>query len=108
MAFTQGNNLLIQVVDAVDSNGQPTTTFPAPIVWTTSDATILPVTASTDGLSATGTLLQDGSVTVTATSGAISASTVINGVAGQAVSFQLAVSLAPTPVAPPVTPVPTV
>ena len=97
--FTQGNALLIQIVDAVDAVGAPTTTFPAPIVWSTSDATVLAVTASADGLSATGTLLTDGTVTITATSGAISASTVINGVAGQAVSFQLAVSLAP-PAAP--------
>lgn len=95
MAFTKGNALLIQVIDALDSAGEPTTTFPAPIVWSTSDATVLTVTTSADGLSATGTLLADGTVTVTATSGAISASTVINGVAGQAVSFQLSASLAP-------------
>lgn len=95
MSFTKGNALLLTVINAVDAAGEPSTAFPAPIVWSTSDPTILPLTPSTDGLSATGTLLQDGTVTVTATSGAISASTVINGVAGQVVSFALSVALAP-------------
>ncbi len=99
MPFTKGDALIITVVNAVDAAGAPSTDFPAPIVWSASDATILVLTPSADGLSATGTLLEDGTVTVTATSGSISASTVINGVAGQVVSFALSVAVA-VPAAP--------
>ena len=97
MSFTKNDALIISVVNAVDATGAPSGQFPAPIVWTTSDATILALTPSADGLSATGTLLQDGTVTVTATSGSISASLVVNGVAGQVVSFSLSAALAPPP-----------
>lgn len=103
MPFTQGDALVVSIVNAVDAAGAPSSQFPAPIVWSTSDATILGLTPAADGMSATGALLQDGTVTVTATSGSISASTVVNGVAGQVVSFALSVALAAPP-APPVGP----
>ena len=93
--FTAGNALLLTIIDAVDASGNPSANFPATPVWTSSDPTILAPVAATDGMSATGTLLKDGPVTITVTSGSVTESTVVNGVAGQVVSFAIAVALAP-------------
>lgn len=95
--FADGTNLLITVVDVVDAGGNPTT-LSTPPTWTTSDPTVLVLTPASDGLSATGTVLKTGTVTVTATSGSLTASVAITGISGQAVSFQLSVvAVPPTP-----------
>jgi hypothetical protein len=99
MTFTDGSNLLLTITNILDSNGQPTTLTTVP-VWTSSDATILAPTAAADGLSATGTCLKSGTVTITATAGPgdnnVSASVAITVTAGTVVSFQIDVVLAPT------------
>ena len=96
--FTDGTQILIQVVDVVDANGQPAT-LTTPPTWTTSNTSILNLTPAADGMSATGTAAATSNVTVTATSGTLSASVAIDVIAGGAVSFQLQVS-AVTPAAP--------
>ena len=101
--FSEGSALLISVVNVVDAAGNPAT-LSTPPVWSSSDTTILnPVATDPTGLNAAGTLLKTGTVTVTATSGSISASVAITGIAGQAVSFSLSVALAPPAGTPPVT-----
>jgi hypothetical protein len=106
--FSDGNALLITITNIVDAQGQPATLTAKP-TWATSDPTILNPTPAADGLSATGTALKTGAVTITVTSGTLPpVSVVITIGAGQAVSFQLSVALAsiqPPPPPPPPPPV---
>lgn len=97
--FTDGTQLIIQVVDVVDANGQPAT-LTTPPTWTTSNTSILNLPSDIGGMSVTATAAATGNVTVTATSGTISASVAIDVIAGGAVSFQLQVSVAPATPAP--------
>lgn len=68
MGFTVGQSLTATITKIVDAAGNPTTLQSVP-VWTTSDPTILTVTAAVDGLSAHGTPAKVGTVTITATAG---------------------------------------
>jgi hypothetical protein len=79
--------------------------IPTP-VWTCSDSTVLPLAVATNGLSATGTSLKAGTVTVNvtcaATTGPITGSATIAFTAGVPVTFVLnVVQLAPPPPPPP-------
>jgi hypothetical protein len=95
--FALGALLLIQVTNIVDADGGPTTLAIAP-VFSSSDPTILnPVATDSTGLSATATALKDGTVTITATSGSLTASITLTIAAGTAVSFQLTASVVPPP-----------
>lgn len=99
--FADGSPLLLLITNVVDQFGNPAV-LPVTPVWTSSDATILSPSVATDGLSATGTALASGTVTITATAGSITSSVAITVTAGQAVNFQITVSVAPsTPPAPP-------
>ena len=95
-AFTDGQTLLIQIIDVVDSQGQPAT-FTAPPVWTSSDPTILAPTVASDGLSAQGILLKTGSVTITVVGDGVTQSVTITGGAGAVASFALQVTVVPPP-----------
>jgi hypothetical protein len=93
--YNDGQNLLIQVVNVVDVFGQPAVLTVVPF-WSTSDATVFNPVAAADGLSATGVALKTGTVTITATTtDQGSASVTLPVGAGQAVSFQLQVSIVP-------------
>ena len=101
--FEPGSGLLISITAVVDAFGR-STKFQNPPVWTSSDPTILPLTAAPDGLSATGTSLQAGTVTVTAVGDGISESVTITLAAGAVASFSLVVTQLAAPPAPPANP----
>ena len=97
--FSDGQAIIGTLANIVDAAGQPTT-FKAPPSWTTSDTTILSLTAAADGLSATGTVAKTGTVTVTVAGDGVTQSATINVVAGQVASFAIQFAPAPPPAPP--------
>ena len=100
------DNLLIQITNVKDAAGDQAFLTETP-VWKSSNSTIFDPAVSLDGMSATGQITKAGAVTVTVTSGAISASVDLTAAAGVAVSFELSVPLQnpPVPQPPPNEPV---
>ena len=104
IAFQVTAALLFQIENVIDAEGDQAQ-LASPIQWNTSDSTILNPTPATDGLSATGTALKTGTVTITATdANGVTSSVAITVTSGQAVSFSITVSLAPPPTPPSTTP----
>jgi len=96
MTYSDGQNLLITITDILDAQQQPAVLAAGEVPrWTTSDPTIFNPTPAADGMSATGTVLKPGTVTITATASVenISASTAITAGAAAAASFQLTITV---------------
>lgn len=92
--FADGSSLLVTLTNIVDAAGNPTT-FQNPPVYSTSDSTILTLSAAADGLSATGVAQKAGNVTITVLGDGVTETTTVDVVAGTVVSFQINVALAP-------------
>lgn len=102
--FTTGQALVFTIVDVEDAQGQPAQ-LPEMPEWTTSDTDILELTATPDGIAASGIAKTSGLVTVTATSGDIVKAVIVEVGAGDAVTFRIEVTVAvatlPLPIPPP-------
>jgi len=98
--FAVNNDLLVTLTNVVDAAGNPAS-FQNPPSYSTSDSTILGLTAASDGMSATGVALKTGSVVITVVGDGVTETTTVDVIAGAVVSFQINVALAPPPGAPP-------
>ena len=67
----------------------------AEMLWSSSDATILNPAPASDGMSATGTVLKAGTVTITVVADGVTEAVAITAGAGAVVSFELVVSVVP-------------
>ena len=92
--FAINSDLLVTLTNVVDASGNPAT-FQNPPVYSTSDSTILTLTAASDGMSATGVAQKTGSVVITVVGDGVAETTTVDVVAGTVVSFQINVALAP-------------
>jgi hypothetical protein len=92
--FAVNSDLLVALTNVVDAAGNPAT-FQNPPVYSTSDSTILTLTAAADGMSATGVAQKTGSVVITVVGDSVTETTTVDVVAGAVVSFQINVALAP-------------
>ena len=103
LLFVLGSLINGNEVDGVglDQNGNHLPLAGTSFTWTSSDPTILAPTVAADTLSATGTPLKDGTVTLTAVSGSATAAIALTITAGQLTSVQIFVHLAPPPPPPP-------
>jgi hypothetical protein len=94
--FAVNSNLLVTVTNVLDAAGDPAT-FQNPPAYSTSDSTILVLTAAAEGMSATGVALKTGSVVITVVGDTVTETATVDVVAGAVVSFQINVALAPAP-----------
>src|SRR5215472_16276221 len=101
--FTEGQDITIYVTNIIDGQGQPATLV-EPVEWTSSDESILSLTPSDDGLSASGTASSSGAVMITASSGDVKDSIALTVGAGDVVSFKLVAQPSDWPAPPPYTP----
>jgi hypothetical protein len=92
--FAVNSDLLVTLTNVLDAAGNPAT-FQNPPVYSTSDSTILVLTAASDGMSATGVAQKTGSVVITVVGDGVTETTTVDVVAGAVVSFQITVALAP-------------
>ena len=97
--FAVNSDLLVTLTNVVDASGNPTT-FQNPPVYSTSDSSILALTAASDGMSATGVAQKTGNVVITVVGDGVTETTTVDVVAGTVVSFQINVALAPPPTPP--------
>jgi hypothetical protein len=101
--FDPGASVLIAISGIADASGQPTA-FQNPPSWTSSDPTILPLTVQVGGLSATGTSLKAGTVTISATGDGVTKTIVGTFAAGVVATFVLTMTQLAPPPPPPANP----
>lgn len=98
--FSVGSILTGTISNIVDAAGNPTT-FKSPPVWSSSDTSIFAPVAAADGLTAQGTVLKLGTVTITVVGDGVTETVTLNTAAGVVAGFAVTFTAQGPPAPPP-------